>query len=116
MANFIAKGYWESHIRKMRAVYRQKMQVLVSELERRFGERIQIVGQNSGLYILICIQTKYSEAELIQKAKNHGVKVYPTSVYYITGKSDEVMIKLGFSNCSIEEIQQGVSLLYEAWK
>jgi len=116
MANFIAKGYWESHIRKMRAVYKQKMQMLVQELERRFGEHIQIIGQYSGLYILICFRTTYSEAELIKKAKNHGVKVYPTSVYYITSKSDKVMLKLGFSNCSIEEIQQGVGLLYEAWK
>ena len=101
---------------ELATVDKESIKVLVSELENRFGERIQIVGQNSGLYILICFQTKYSEAELIQKAKNHGVKVYPTSVYYITGKSDEVMIKLGFSNCSVEEIQQGVSLLYEAWK
>ena len=116
MANFIEKGYWESHIRKMRAVYRQKMQMLVGELESRFGEHIKIIGQHSGLYILICIQTAFSEAELIQKAKNHGVKVYPTSVYYISRKPDEVMIKLGFSNCSIEHIQQGVRLLYEAWK
>lgn len=116
MAHFIAKGYWDSHIRKMRAVYRQKMQILVSELERRFEKRIKIVGQNSGLYILVSIQTKKSEAELIQQARDHGAKVYPTSVYYITRQPDEVMLKLGFSNCSIEEIQLGVSLLYEAWK
>lgn len=115
MAHFIAKGYWDSHIRKMRVVYRQKMQILVLELEQKFGRGIQIIGQNSGLYILIRIQTKYSEAELIQLAKNHGVKVYPTSVYYIKNQPDEVMLKIGFSNCSIEEIKLGVSLLYKAW-
>ena len=116
MARFMEKGYWESHIRKMRAVYKQKMQELVKELERRFGDMIEIIGQYSGLYILVRIRTIYSEDDLISKAKKYGVKVYPTSIYYITGKSDTAIIRLGFSNCSIEEIRQGVELLYEAWK
>ena len=115
MAQFIENGYWESHIRKMRAVYRQKMQVLVQELEREFGDVIKIMGRYSGLYILVQIQTIYSESELIEKAKEYGVKVYPTSIYYITRQPDAVMIKLGFSNCSVEEIKQGVKLLHEAW-
>ncbi|MBD3106990.1 PLP-dependent aminotransferase family protein [Bacillus sp. AGMB 02131] len=116
MARFMEKGYWESHIRKMRAVYKQKMQELVNALERRFGDAIEVIGQHSGLYILVRIQTLYSEEDLIGKAKRHGVKVYPTSMYYITGQPDTAMLKLGFTNCSIEEIRQGVELLYEAWK
>ncbi|WP_046226364.1 MocR-like pyridoxine biosynthesis transcription factor PdxR [Paenibacillus dauci] len=116
MAYFMKQGYWSSHVRKMRAIYRRKMQVLVNALQESFGKQIRIIGSHSGLYILVELQQSGHENELIRQALHHGVQVYPTSRYYSLLKVDrKPTIQLGFSNLTIEQIGVGVQLLKEAW-
>lgn len=115
MARFMEHGYWDSHIRKMRTTYKRKMHNLVTCLQEAFGEAIEIIGSQSGLYILIRIRGATKEDKLIQQALSHGVKVYPTSIYYVTNEQGTIL-KLGFSNLSIEQVQLGVQLLKQAWR
>ncbi|TQR21743.1 PLP-dependent aminotransferase family protein [Psychrobacillus vulpis] len=115
MAKFMEDGEWNRHIKRMRLVYKRKMQHLVSALKEQFGQRISIIGEQSGLYVLVKVHMKHSEEWLIERASLYGVKVYPTSLYFIENNTDEPIIKLGFSNLSCDEIQQGVELLKKAW-
>jgi GntR family transcriptional regulator/MocR family aminotransferase len=116
MALFMDRGHWDSHIRKMRTNYRRKMQMLVSALEKSLGETLNIIGSQSGLYILIEFQTSISEDFLIKQALKHGVKVYPTSQYFLGRSSHKTILQLGFSNLSMDKIILGVRLLKEAWR
>ena len=115
MAKFMEEGEWNRHIKRMRLVYKRKMQHLVSELRNHFKRNISIIGEQSGLYVLVKVHLDRSEEWLIQQAANQGVKVYPTSRFFMKNKTDRPMIKLGFSNVSCEEIQLGVELLKKAW-
>lgn len=115
MAKFMEGGEWSRHIKRMRLVYKRKMQSIVSELKKQFKQHISIIGEQSGLYLLVKIHQKRSEGWLIERAAFYGVKVYPTSIYFINNYSDEPIIKLGFSNLTCEEIQLGVKLLKKAW-
>ncbi|KAB2336809.1 PLP-dependent aminotransferase family protein [Cytobacillus depressus] len=115
MAKFMEEGEWNRHIKRMRLVYKRKMQCIVSELKDQFKQNLTIIGEQSGLYLLVKVHLKRSEEWLIERASINGVKVYPTSIYFIKNHSHEPMIKLGFSNLSCEEIQLGVKLLKKAW-
>jgi GntR family transcriptional regulator/MocR family aminotransferase len=115
MAKFMEEGEWNRHIKRMRLVYKRKMQCLVSELKKHFKQNISIIGDQSGLYLLVKVHLKHSEEWLIERASIYGVKVYPTSIYFIKNYSDEPIIKLGFSNLTCDEIEEGVKLLKEAW-
>ncbi|WP_100489191.1 PLP-dependent aminotransferase family protein [Sporolactobacillus pectinivorans] len=115
MAKFMEEGEWNRHIKRMRLVYKRKMQHLVSLLKKQFEQNVSIIGEQSGLYILVKVHTKHSEEQLIQRAYDGGVKVYPTSPYFIKNNTDQPLIKLGFSNLSFGEIQLGVNLLKKAW-
>lgn len=115
MAKFMEEGEWNRHIKRMRHVYKKKMQCIVSELKNQFKQNISIIGKQSGLYLLAKIHLKHSEEWLIERASDFGVKVYPTSIYFIKNHYDDPIIKLGFSNLSCEEIQLGVKLLKKAW-
>jgi GntR family transcriptional regulator / MocR family aminotransferase len=115
MARFMEHGFWDSHIRKMRTTYKRKMHTLVTCLQDTFGDKIEIIGSQSGLYVLIRFRGPTKEEQLIQQALTHGVKVYPTSNYYVTNQQGTVL-KLGFSNLSIEQIHLGVQLLQQAWR
>lgn len=115
MAKFMEEGEWNRHIKRMRLVYKRKMQNLVSVLKEQFNQNISIIGEQSGLYVLIKVHLKHSEEWLIEQASFHGVKVYPTSLYFIQNNTDKPVIKLGFSNLSCDEIMLGVELLKKAW-
>ncbi|WP_394233958.1 PLP-dependent aminotransferase family protein [Niallia oryzisoli] len=115
MALFMEAGEWNRHIKRMRVVYKKKVQYLVTELQKQFPNSISIIGEESGLYLLIKVLTEHSEQWLIEQALLNGVKVYPTSIYYVHHHPDQPMIRLGFANLTLDEIQLGVQLLKQAW-
>ncbi|WP_394138302.1 MocR-like pyridoxine biosynthesis transcription factor PdxR [Cytobacillus oceanisediminis] len=115
MAKFMEDGEWDRHIKRMRLVYKRKMGHLVFGLKEQFGQCITIIGEQSGLYVLIKVHLKRTEEWLLQQASSCGVKVYPTSLYFIHNHTEQPIIKLGFSNLSFDEIQLGVNLLKKAW-
>ena len=116
MAQFMAQGEWTRHIKRMRLTYKQKMQHLVQELQRQFGPQIAVLGEQSGLYIVVKIKSPLSEQQLIQRAETYGVKVYPTSPFFINQTSGDPLLQLGFSKLTLEEIKLGVERLKEAWQ
>ena len=115
MAKFMEVGEWNRHIKRMRLVYKRKMQHFVSVLKKQFEQNISIIGEQSGLYLLVKVHLDHSEEWLIQRACFYGVKVYPASIYFIKNNGDKPIIKLGFSNLSCDEIDLGVKLLKKAW-
>ena len=115
MAKFMELGEWNRHVKRMRLVYKRKMQHLVSELRKQFGDNISIIGEQSGLYLLIKLQMNHSEEWFIERAASFGVQVCPTSLYFVKNISDDPIIKLGFSHLSCDEIGRGVELLKKAW-
>jgi GntR family transcriptional regulator / MocR family aminotransferase len=115
MAKFMEDGEWHRHLKRMRLVYKRKMQLLVSALRDAFGHHLSIIGEQSGLYVLVKVHLNHSEEWLIERAFSHGVKVYPTSRYVVHNYPDKPMIKLGFSSLSFDEIQLGIELLKKAW-
>ncbi len=115
MAKLMEEGEWFRHIKRMRLIYQRKMQLLASELRRTFEDKIIIIGEQSGLYLLMQAHFGKSESWLIEQAQKQGVKIYSTLPHFIAEYPNEPLIKLGFSNLSAAEIVKGVSLLNAAW-
>ncbi|MEC1009176.1 PLP-dependent aminotransferase family protein [Bacillus altitudinis] len=116
MTEFMKSGEWTKHIKRMRNTYKRKMNLLVQQVQHLFGKQIEIIGDNAGLYIMLRIHTPYSEKELLEKALQQHVKVYPTSHLFIENPPVQPHILLGFANLSLEQIERGICLLKEAWE
>ena len=112
---FLNEGYWEKHIHKMRVVYRKKRDRLVFEIEKYFSNRVEVIGEDSGLHILLKVHNGMREEELIQEAAKYSIKVYPVSTYYKDGTAPENVVLLGFAILSEEEIAKAIQLLHKAW-
>ncbi|PFZ26373.1 MocR-like pyridoxine biosynthesis transcription factor PdxR [Bacillus wiedmannii] len=115
LATFMDEGYWYSHLRKMKALYKRKMNLLNKELSKHFKEYVKIKGGSSGIFVIIEVKTKMSEKMLIERAHNHGIIVYPCSKYFSEYSPEYPHIQLGFGNLSEEEIIKGVSKLAKIW-
>ncbi|MFZ7945890.1 PLP-dependent aminotransferase family protein [Neobacillus sp. 19] len=115
MTEFMKSGEWEKHIKRMRKVYKGKMHFLVEQLKTMFPDQHEVIGTNAGLYVMIKVNTPYSETELIEKALKEHVKVYPTSHLFIENLTTQPHLLLGFANLSSQQIQTGLSLLKKSW-
>jgi GntR family transcriptional regulator / MocR family aminotransferase len=113
---FMKDGHWQSHLNKMRTLYRKKHLTLLSAIQNQLGENVTVIGEKSGLHIVLEIANGMMENELINRALEAGVKVYPFSLYYHGSIETQVpKVLLGFGSLSESKIEKGILLLKEAW-
>ena len=114
LAEFIKRGEWQKHINRMRKLYQKKRELILETIQNELGRYVKIRGGNSGLHILLDMDSPFSEKELIGKAKEHGVKIYPASLFY-TKQPPTTTVLIGFAGVSEEDIHTGMRKLKGAW-
>lgn len=113
---FITEGYFERHLNRMRGIYRGKHDYLLNELSDWNGV-VRCKGHSAGLHLLLEFpKSKMSEEELTRRAKEVGIRVYPLSDYYISGRADIPTILLGYANLQRVDIKKGIQDLKNAWE
>lgn len=118
LQKFIEDGYYERHLNKMRALYKNRHDVLLACL-KKMGDSFQISGEHAGVHLLLRFEDGRKEEELIRKAKESGIRVYGLSQYCIKPDKNEegqATILLGYANMSEEAIREAAALLKTAWK
>lgn len=85
LERFMEEGHWDRHVRKIRKIYRKKHAALLAAVKRMMRGQVRVIGQDSGLHVLLRIGNGMTEDELLQAAARAGVKVYPTSNYWGRG-------------------------------
>ncbi|MBX9976279.1 PLP-dependent aminotransferase family protein [Cytobacillus firmus] len=112
LVKFLQEEYWDKHIQKMRVVYRKKRDILIAAISSYFPPGFEVIGQDSGLHILLRPNNEMNEQQLIMKALEAGIKIYPVSQF---GENDGHTVLLGFALLSEEEIYEAIRVLARAW-
>lgn len=113
---FMNLGHWDSHLRKMCLSNKRKHDILIHTIHELMGDNVIIHGKNAGLHILLELNNGLCEEEIIKKAKDHGIKVYPVSKYWMRlEKYSNNMVLIGFGGMSESEIVEGIRMLNNAW-
>ncbi|MFP4187079.1 MAG: PLP-dependent aminotransferase family protein [Acholeplasmataceae bacterium] len=114
---FMAGGYFERHINRMRNAYKAKRDALIARLNRAGrSDLIRIKGADAGLHFLLEIHNGMSEAELVARAKERGIRVSGLGSYYGRSKNDHSALVIGYSGLREKEIEVAVDELIEAWE
>lgn len=113
---FMQKGYWEKHLRKLKVLYKKKQEMLINSVTEHLTGTVTIIGSDSGLHILLKVNTKMKEQELVEKALKAGIKVNPTLVNWINPPTNSLpIIFIGFAGIKIEDIPNAIKALKEFW-
>ena len=117
LAEFMRGGYFERHLNRMRNIYKGKRELLIKEL-MSFGNSIDVMGENAGHHLLLKLNSKLSEKEMVSLAKNSGIKVYGISEYFLgeVPKKYASTVLLGYAGLTDEQLSEGISLLKKAWQ
>ena len=112
---FIEEGYYERHLNKTRAMYKNRHDILLEEL-KPLMDACTVSGEHAGVHLLLTFKNGKSEDELVQCAKKKGIRVYGMSAYRIRKKKEaEAIILLGYANMTEVQIKEAVKLLRECW-
>ena len=114
VADFLAEGHFERHLRHLRHLYGQKRSTLVTALEEHLGGRVRYSTVAAGLHIMIFAEEDVDEAHLVREAAARGVRVYAGAPYHLEHPAPPSIL-LGFSGLGEAEIIEGVRRLAAAW-
>jgi GntR family transcriptional regulator/MocR family aminotransferase len=111
LADFIAEGHLERHIRRMRRIYGDRRDALVESLERHFGDRVQIRGDAAGMHVLVRF-LDHGE-KIAERAAAAKVQLISSAACYLTEPPRGEFI-LGFSSIGERSIREGIRRLAES--
>ncbi len=116
---FIRDGYFERYLNKMRKIYREKHDFLLSRLSA-FEKEFVISGENAGLHLLVKSRSHIPERELLETALKEGVKLYGISDACMGQAENSRMIfegtvLLGYGAMEKQELSEGIEALKKAW-
>ncbi|MDQ1453125.1 MAG: GntR family transcriptional regulator / MocR family aminotransferase [Acidobacteriaceae bacterium] len=112
LAEFIASGAYERHLRRTRRTNAKLRDTLLSAVERHLGDRVTITGSRSGTHIVLWPCAKVSEAAIIAQAAAVGVGIYGIAGYYLR-RPPRPGFLLGYANLTVAQISEGIQRLGE---
>ena len=114
LRKFMAGGFMERHIARMRTVYRARLQALEEGVAREGVGRLRPCA--TGLYALLEAGGSVPAGELVSRAAAAGVKLTRAADYSIMEVSpQDRTVLLGFAGLDESQISEGLHALAAAW-
>jgi GntR family transcriptional regulator/MocR family aminotransferase len=112
LADFITRGEFDRHLRRMRPVYRRRRDALLSALARRLPD-LEPVGISAGLHLVTWLPPYLDEKAVVDAAYSAGVGIDGVRPYRITPGGPGGLI-FGFATVNEPAIAEGVDILARA--
>ncbi|SEB08860.1 MocR-like pyridoxine biosynthesis transcription factor PdxR [Paraburkholderia sartisoli] len=82
LTEFIMDGHLTSHVRRMRALYGERRQILIDAITTHFGDTLPVMGDEAGLHLVLGLPDHANDREVVAAAYDAGVIVRPLTSYY----------------------------------
>jgi GntR family transcriptional regulator / MocR family aminotransferase len=109
LADFIARGELERHLRRMRLRYAARREALLTALARELPSW-RPADVRDGLHLLVALPPDVDEAGLIAAAARHGVGIEGLSLHSFAGDCAPGLV-LGHASMAEPAIERGAELL-----
>ncbi len=110
VAEFIAAGHFDRHLRKLRHLYGRRRAALAAALRENLGDSIRFIDAPAGLHIMVFLPPAAGEKWVIERAAEQGVAVYPGAPFHLQPDPPPSLL-LGFSGLDEAQITEGVRRL-----
>ncbi|WP_339527266.1 MocR-like pyridoxine biosynthesis transcription factor PdxR [Pseudomonas sp. EA_35y_Pfl2_R111] len=120
MAEFIAAGHFQRHIRRMRTAARNRRDALLAGWPADVPGCAPLPVVEAGLHLCVRVASLARERELISAAAGVGVEMTALSSYWLPGSAtpedQRAGLVLGFAAVPEAQIEQALAALRRAWK
>ncbi len=120
MAEFIAAGHFQRHIRRMRSAARSRRDALLAGWPDAIPGCAPMPAVDAGLHLCVRVDSLARERQLIGAAERVGVEINALSRYWLpdsdTPQEARAGLVLGFAAVPEAEIRRALDALRQAWK
>lgn len=110
LALFMEEGHFARHIRKMRSVYKERLEVLEDSVRTHLGGALELEGQQCGMHTVGYLNTNVNDALISKKALDHNV-VVPALSRYCRQVEVPPGLVMGFGGFDPSQIRQAITQL-----
>lgn len=103
LAEFIERGYFATHIRRIRQAYAETRALLIEALAPALGDSAWISSQSAGLHLVVRLPDGFDDQGLAESAAAHGVRVSALSRYFIGPPSASGLV-VGYGYASSQKV------------
>ncbi|MGN0710315.1 MAG: PLP-dependent aminotransferase family protein [Anaerovoracaceae bacterium] len=116
LALFMEKGLYQTHIKKLRSLYSQKLQKVVGALNRYGRDMIRTKNTSSGINMIINVRSGKSAEQLCSEAEALGIMITPVAFYAGKAKNENSTdLVFYYNQIPIEDIDGVVKNLLAVW-
>lgn len=112
LTDFIAEGHFGRHLRRMRAIYTERLTTLLEEARTHLSGLLKMSSVEAGLQTVGWLRDGLDSESATAAAARRDVDVTPLSRYW-RGRAARQGLQLGFAAIDRKEIRRGVRELAE---
>ncbi len=112
LEEFMTKGYWDKHLRKIRTINKKKHNLMKKSIEKYLGDYVNIISEGAGLNINIYPKTSFDWEKFKNLGEKNKIKLYFASD--ISGGDWEAS-RLGFGGLQENDIENAIKAFSKIW-
>lgn len=115
LAEFINKGHFVQHCKKMRKIYKERRETLKNALVNAFGDKVTISDNSDNVCVIATFNIKLSTEDILSQAKKSGVRIFSIKNQCIDPSlmPDRTFV-FGIGELTNSQIKNAVQRLYTA--
>lgn len=110
LADFIRRGYYTAHLRRMRARYTVRQTALRTALKEAFGPSVELSGGEAGLHLVMWLPQEIRDTDVATRAEALGLGVRALTSYTRAPMICNGLV-LGYGNLEDRMVSEGVRRL-----
>jgi 2-aminoadipate transaminase len=104
-------GFLDEHVKKIRAVYRERRDVMLAALAEYFPPEVTWTHPQGGLFLWVTVPEGLDMEHLFQAAVGENVAFVPGNCFYPGGDEGGRHMRLNFSHSTPQQIREGIRRL-----
>jgi GntR family transcriptional regulator/MocR family aminotransferase len=110
LADFIAEGHYGSHLRRMRALYAERLRRFTTLLETHLGDVLDLGPCDAGMQLAAYLPASVDDRDVMRRAEAAGISLAPLSSFYLRGCPRPGLL-LGYAATPESEMEAAVRAL-----
>ncbi|MBA3260301.1 MAG: PLP-dependent aminotransferase family protein [Gemmatimonadales bacterium] len=82
LAEFLREGHFARHLRRMRGVYLERRDALLTGLDRHCGDRLTVHNADAGLHLAVLLSAGLNDGDVVQRMAGRGLAATALSTCY----------------------------------
>jgi GntR family transcriptional regulator/MocR family aminotransferase len=111
-ADFLERGEFDRHLRRMRPLYKRRRDALINALAEKVPD-LEPTGIAAGLHLVAHLPSDLDERSVVDAAARRGVAAYGLAQYRISSEGRDGLI-FGYATLSEPTLVEGIDILAEA--